>query len=154
MSDTEKSQGVTGEVEGVNRRGLKVDGVWYDYDPTFPEAERPGAEVVGREVALTLADSKGGKKFIRSFEIRGEASDDSPPPSAPEPAQDPASPKQIEFLKILAEQAGLADGDLDTLAEVRFKKAFGDLTKREASMTIAFLGGGDKPRRRSPRPGP
>jgi len=155
MSDTVKLQlqSVKGVVERVNQRGLKVAGTWYDYDRSFPEGERPGAEVVGQEIELAVADSKNGKQFIRSFEICGEIAGDTgdgdPQPAeaaAPEgasPGEDRASPKQVEFVKSLTEKAGLTDDDVEQLTEIRFKKSFADLTKREASMAIAFLGGGD-----------
>jgi len=157
MSETAKLQlqSVKGTVEQVNGRGMKVAGEWYDYDRNF-KAERPGKEVVGMEVDLAFAQAKGGRKFIHGFEICGEILGDPEgggepaPESAPEtasPSADCASPKQVEFVKLLTEKAGLTDDDVEQLTDIRFKKAFADLTKREASQTIAFLGGGDNPGR-------
>ena len=153
MSESAKLQSLKGVVERVNPRGLKVAGSWYDFDRSFPEGDRPGAEIVGQEVELALAEAKSGKQFIRAFETSGEITGDPeggdpPPAEAPAPENstlggDSASPKQVEFVKLLTEKAGLSDDDLERLTDIRFGKAFADLTKREASMTIAFLGGGD-----------
>ena len=153
MSDTVKLklQSVKGVVERVNPRGLKVAGTWYDYHPSFPENERPGAEAIGQEVELALAESKSGKPFIRSFEISdgiaGDPGDgDAQPaeataPEGPSPGEDCASPKQVKFIGTLLEKEGLTDDDLEGMTQIRFKKAFADLTKREASRTIQYLGG-------------
>jgi hypothetical protein len=164
MSDTvklqsEKLQAVKGLVEQVNRHGIKIGGTWYDYDRSF-EGERPGKDLVGQEVDLALVDSKSGKQFIRAFEICGEImgdpeGQDEPAPEAaqesaaegPSPSDDPATPQQVEYVETLLEKAGLAQDDLAQLSQIRFKKAFADLTKREASRTITYLGGGDFPGR-------
>ena len=160
MSDTvklqsEKSQAVKGLVEQVNRHGIKIGGTWYDYDRSF-EGERPGKEIVGQEVDLALADPKGGKQFFRAMEICGEIMGD--PEGGEEPAQeeaqesapegaspglDPATDNQVNLVKLLLPKAELTDEDLEQLCQIRFKKAFADLTKREASATITYLGGGD-----------
>lgn len=157
MSDTVKLQlqSQKGVVEQVNKRGLKVAGAWYDYDRSF-QGDRPGTEVVGQEVELALAESKSGRQFIRALEICEEIvgdpddGDERAEESAAEgasPGDDRASPKQVEYVKLLTEKAGLTDDDVEQLTEIRFKKAFADLTKREVSQTITFLGGGDTPGR-------
>ena len=159
MSDTVKLQSVKGKVERVNPRGIMIAGTWYDFNSSF-EGDKPGKEIVGQEVDLALVDSKSGKQFIRAFEVCGEIVGD--PQGGDEPAQesaqesaaegpspgdDPATPQQVEYVETLLEKAGLAQDDLEQLSQIRFKKAFADLTKREASRTITYLGGGDFPGR-------
>lgn len=116
---------------------------------------------MGQEVELSISGSRGAKQFFNALEVCGEILGD--PEGGPEPApesapegptasEDRASPKQVEFVKLLTEKAGLTADDVERLTEIRFKKPFADLTKREVSQTISFLGGGDNPgRRRSQR---
>lgn len=155
MSDTVKLQIVKGVVEKVNPRGIRIGGTWYDFDNSFV-GEKPGREIVGQEVELALADSKDGKQFFRALEVTGEivgdpeGGDEPAQESAPEgasPGDQPATPQQVEYVKLLTEKAGLTSDDLEQLSQIRFKKAFADLTKREASRTITYLGGGDHPGR-------
>jgi len=143
-------QSVKGVVERVNQRGVKIAGAWYDYDRSFPQGDRPGPEIVDQEVELALAESKSGKQFIRAFEVCGEIAGDpddgdqpaeAPAPEGASPGEDRASPKQVKFIGTLLEKEGLTDDDLDGMTQIRFKKAFADLTKREASRTIQYLGG-------------
>ena len=54
-----------------------------------------------------------------------------------------ASPKQVNYLRSLASQAGLSYGQVSALAEENFgKKDLRELTKREASILIDELRGG------------
>ncbi len=153
MSDTVKLQlqSVKGKVERVNPRGIMIAGTWYDFNSSFL-GDKPGKEIVGQEVDLALADPKGGKQFFRAMEICGEIMGD--PEGGEEPAQesapqgaspvlDPATDNQVNLVKLLLPKAELTDEDLEQLCQIRFKKAFADLTKREASATITYLGGGD-----------
>lgn len=50
-----------------------------------------------------------------------------------------ASPKQVNFLRSLANETGLGYGGLDDLAHDEFGKVLRDLTKREASQLIERL---------------
>jgi len=158
MSDTVKLQSVKGVVERVNPRGLMIAGSWYDFDASF-EGEKPGQELVGQEVELALAAPKGRKQFFHALEVSGEilgdpeGGDEPAPESAPEgagPAEDSASPKQVKFIGTLLEREGLTDEDLEGMTRIRFKKAFADLTKREASRTIQYLGGENSANRARP----
>lgn len=145
MSDVTKLQSIKGVVERVNPRGLMIAGAWYDFDGSF-EGDKPGKELVGQEVELALAGSKGGKQYFHALEVCGEIlgdpeGGDEPAPESASPGEDRASPKQVKFIGTLLEREGLTDEDLEGMTQVRFKKAFADLTKREASRTIQYLGG-------------
>ncbi len=167
MSDTVKLElkSVKGVVEKVNPRGIMVGGTWYDYGRSF-EGDRPGTEIVGHEVDLALVESKSGKPFIRAFEVCGEivgnpqggdepaegpqtegASPGQPSGETPPKADEPATPNQVKYVEFLLKKTELTDEDLEQLCQIRFKKSFADLTKREASRTIGYLGGGDFPGR-------
>jgi hypothetical protein len=163
MSNTVKlgPKSVKGVVEKVNPRGIKVGGTWYNFDDSF-EGDRPGWGIVGQEVDLALTPPKDGRPCIAAFEVCGEivgnpeggdepaegtqAEGASPGDSSgetPPKADESATPNQVRYVESLLKETGLATDDLDQLSQIRFKKSFADLTKREASQTIGYLGGGD-----------
>jgi hypothetical protein len=163
MSDTVKldRKSVKGVVEKVNPRGILIGGTWYDYSRSF-EGDKPSKEIVGQEVDLALAESKTGRQFIQAFEVCGEivgnpeggdepadgaqaegASPGDPSGETPAKADEPATPNQVKYVESLRKETELTDEDLEQLCQIRFKKSFADLTKREASQTIGYLGGGD-----------
>ena len=163
MSDTVKvdRKSVKGVVEKVNPRGILVGGTWYNYDDSF-EGGKPGREIVGQEIELVLTPPKDGRPCITGFELRGAIAVDpevgeepaegapaegagpgEPAGETPPKADGPATPNQVKFVELLLKETGLTRDDLDRLSQIRFKKASGDLTRREASWTITYLGGGD-----------
>jgi len=158
MSETEKLQSVKGVVQKANPGGVLIAGAWYDYDDSF-EGEKPGREIVGQEVELAISGAdENGKPLFNALEVCGEilgnpeGGEKPAPESAPKgagPSDDRPSPKQVEFAKLMTEKAGLTDDDVEQLSQIRFKKAFADLTKREVSWTISYLGAGTPGRSRS-----
>lgn len=163
MSDTVKldRKSLKGVVEKVNPRGILVGGTWYNYDDSF-EGDRPGREIVGHEIELVLTPPKEGRPCISGFSLSDAIAvnpEDGGEPAEGGPAED-AGPKegagqtparvdatatanQVKFVELLLKETGLTKEDLDQLSQIRFKKAFGDLTKGEVSRTISYLGGGD-----------
>jgi|GEM_PF-3738744 len=164
MSDTStkahvsERRTVTVTVEKVNRGGLLAEEIWHNYGRIFKGEPIP-KDAVGTRVELTeVYSEKEDKWYIASFRVLSDESpaepvaaeaDDEPEVDATASdakpgegqAPRPAKPEALKYAEDLALKAGISSETLEQIVQLRFGKAFGSLTVREASQTIEFFDG-------------
>lgn len=148
-------------VEKVNEGGLLSEKVWHNYGRIFKGAPL-ALDAVGSRVELTeVYSEKNDQWYVASLRVlskdestattvapevqEADASTEDRSAEAPalisNPDDRPAKPEALVYAEDLALKAGISSANLETIVELRFGKAFGSLTVREASKTIEFLGG-------------